>query len=105
MLGFPIVRLLSCAVLYPWLDLSIFVSLVGAAYLAYWIFILVKMLQLDLTNEGRAYDAARTFLIHFSNVLIGAFYWWPLLLGKQRPFIRTDKSNSHSNYRFNLFYP
>lgn len=105
MLGFPILCLLSCFMLFPWLDLSVFGALAGVAYLAYWIFTTVKMLQLYLTNQGRTYNAAKTFLIHFASVAVGAFYWWPVLLGKRRPFIRTDKSNTLSNYRFNLFYP
>ncbi len=105
MLGFPILCLLSCLILYPWLDFAVFGALAGTAYLAYWIFAAVKMLQLYLTNNGRTYDATRTFLIHFASVAIGAFYWWPVLLGKKRPFIRTNKSNNVSNYKFNLFYP
>jgi len=105
MLGFPILCLLCCLLLFPWIDLGILGALAGVAYLSYWMFTTVKLLQLYLTNEGRIYQAGKIFLIHFASVAVGAFYWWPVLVGKKRPFIRTDKSNNRSNYRFNLFYP
>lgn len=104
-LGFPILCLISCLVLYNWLELDTFGSLTGLAYLAFWIFTSAKMLQLYLVNVAGAQPAVRTFLIHFASLPMGAFYWWPVLWGKNRPFVRTDKSGTVSNYSFNVLYP
>lgn len=105
LLGLPILILICLLLLRPWLDSTIFINLSGLAYTAYWIFTLSKILQLRLVHGRRSVGAFRTFLIFFSSIDIGAFHWWPVLLGKSRPFVRTDKSGSRAGYGVNLFYP
>ncbi len=105
MLGLPILCLLMSLVLYPWSDSETFGQLAGLCYLTYWIFILSKMLQLQLVHRPPSYDAVRIFLIHFNSMDIGAFHWWPVLTGSRRPFVKTDKAGTKSGYRFNLLYP
>ena len=105
MLGMPILILLCCSFLYPWLKDETFISLSVVAYLGYWIFTLSKMLRLQLVQGKLSIMALKTFLIHFSSLGIGAFHWWPVLIGRQQPFVRTDKSNSNGGYIINLLYP
>lgn len=105
LLGLPILILICSLFLAPWLNQATFVQLSGSAYIAYWIFTLSKMLQLQLVHRRRGVGAIRTFLIHFSSLDIGAFHWWPVLLGKSRPFVRTDKSGIPTGYKVNLLYP
>ncbi|WP_175455369.1 glycosyltransferase family 2 protein [Pricia antarctica] len=105
MLGMPILILLCCLMLTPWLNQATFVHLSGGAYIAYWIFILSKIVQLQLDQGRRGAGAFRTFLIHFSSLDIGAFDWWPAMWGKNRPFIRTNKNKVRSDYKVNLLYP
>ncbi len=105
MLGLPILILLCCLFLNPWLERETFIGLSGLAYTAYWIFTMSKILQLQLVRSRPSAHALRTFLIHFSSLDIGAFHWWPVLLGMRRPFVRTDKSGSRSGYGVNVLYP
>jgi cellulose synthase/poly-beta-1,6-N-acetylglucosamine synthase-like glycosyltransferase len=105
MLGLPVLVLICSLFLYPWVETSTFLKMSGLAYGAYWIFTLSKLLQLHLVQNSRSKVALTTFLIHFSSFDIGAFHWWPVLFGKKRPFVRTDKSNSQSIYKINLLYP
>ena len=105
MLGLPVLILLCVVLLNPWLEEGMFTNLSCLSYSAYWIFTLSKMLQFYFVQAHRKKAAFQTFLIHFSSIDIGAFHWWPVLLGKERPFVRTDKSNSRSGYKVNLLYP
>lgn len=105
LLGLPILILICLLLLSPWLDSTVFNNLSGMAYTSYWIFTLSKILQLRLVHGRRSVGTFRTFLISFSSMDIGAFHWWPVLLGKSRPFVRTDKSGSRAGYGVNLFYP
>ena len=105
MLGLPIMVLICCLVLAPFLEREMFIALSVLSYCALWIFALTKLCQLQLVNGGRKLAAFRTFLIHIASLDIGAFHWWPVLLGKSRPFERTDKSDRRTGYRVNVLYP
>lgn len=104
-LGVPILCLLCVILLSPWMEANTFGKIVAPCYWAFAVFVLSKMLQLQLLNGPKYRRSFRTFLIHFSSLDIGAFHWWPVLLGRERPFIRTDKSGTQSEYRINIFYP
>ena len=105
MLGLPILILICCLLMAPWLENETFSGLAVLSYSALWIFTLTKMLQMHLANGRRGIAAFRTFLIHFSSLDIGAFHWWPVLWGRSRPFVRTDKTGHRTGYRVNLLYP
>lgn len=105
MLGFPILVLTACFFVSPWLDAASFAGLSVLAYMAFWIFTLSKLLQFHLVNERGEAAAFRTFLINFSSLDIGAFHWWPILLGESKPFVKTDKLGLGNRYVINLFYP
>ncbi|HDZ13817.1 hypothetical protein LCGC14_1292220 [marine sediment metagenome] len=105
MLGFPIMILICCLFLSPWLQVETFISFTALVYVGYWIFAICKALRLQLVHGRPSLLAFKTFLIHFSSLDIGAFHWYPILLGKDRPFIRTDKTGSNKSYKVNLLYP
>ncbi|MGB6151341.1 MAG: glycosyltransferase family 2 protein [Pricia sp.] len=105
LLGFPILILLCCLFLGPWLSYETFVSLSALAYFGYWTFAFSAVLRMQLVQGRPSLMAFRTFLIHFSSLDIGAFYWWPVILGRARPFVRTDKTGINESYRLNVFYP
>ncbi len=105
MLGLPILVLICCLFLAPWLDLGTFITMSALAYTGYWIFALSKALRLQLVKGRPGLVAMKTFLIHFASLDIGAFHWWPVLLGRDRPFVRTDKSGFNRGYKINLLYP
>ena len=105
LLGLPILVLICCLFLSPWLEVRTFASFCALAYAGYWIFSLSMALRLQLVQGRPSLLATKTFLLHFTSIDIGAFYWWPVLLGRSRPFVRTDKSGSADRYTINLFYP
>lgn len=104
-LGLPILVLTCCVIMLPWIDGTQWLQVVGLSYSAFWLFTISKLFQFGSVNGRRTSDAFRTFLIHFSSLDIGAFYWWPVVAGKKHPFERTDKTGTRAGYSFNLFYP
>ena len=105
LLGLPILVLISCLFLAPWLETTTLSSFAVLAYTGYWIFSISKALRLQLVQGRPSTLAFKTFLVYFSSTAIGAFHWWPVLWGRERPFVRTDKSGSKDRYKINLLYP
>ena len=105
LLGIPVLGILSCLLLFPWLRPSTFIDLSSLGYLAFYIYAVSKCLQLLLAHKKYNVLTFQTFLIHFSSFDIGAFHWWPVLWGRKRPFVKTEKSGTSCGYHFNLFYP
>ena len=105
LMGLPILCLTSCILFFPVLEKNVFLTAVKLSLIPYWIFILSKFFHYQSYKMGTKGNSLGTFLISFSTLGIGAFHWWPVLLGRERPFERTDKSNIVKDYRANLFYP
>lgn len=105
LMGFPVLCLISCLLFFPVMEKGIFLATVRLSLVTYWIYVLAKFFQYLSSGTANFRDSANTFLISLSTLGIGAFHWWPVLLGRERPFERTDKTNLDSDYLVNMFYP
>jgi len=105
LLGFPLLCLVGCLLLFPFIATPTLHGIYTLSYASLWVCSIAKYSQVLLVQKNKPLVALHTFLVHFSSLSIAAFYWWPVVLGHKKPFIKTNKATRNATYTVNLFYP
>ncbi|MGB3149655.1 MAG: glycosyltransferase family 2 protein [Maribacter sp.] len=104
LLGVPILAIVASILLSSIIPTDISQVVLTISVSAFWFVIFGKLIQLIWVNGAAFSTIFGSLLIYLTSVSVGAFYWWPAILGKKRPFVTTDKTSKPGGYEYNLAF-
>ncbi|AWX43253.1 Hyaluronan synthase [Flagellimonas maritima] len=104
-LGIPFLCIIACLLIFPLVPLAVLEKVVTLSSIAFWIYIISKLIRLILMYPRRPWLAIKILLVQFACLNIGMFHWWPAMMGHEKPFEKTEKFEVTSPYKVQLLYP